>query len=432
MKTYVINLERRQDRIEVFNQKNQIGYQIFKAIDGSKIDYKILKQNWFDTDKDWIDPLLGTHLTYGEVGCFISHYLLWVQCLQLNKPILILEDDAIITDRFSYEEIEKVFEKGYNFLYLGWLEMDQSTPINETFVVPSYPYWSLSYALTPEAASILVNQTIRNKIIPVDEYLPLKMKELRPCAYTENVIITSDRSECGTDIHPTDRYKFFIDFKTHAITVGSDDNKCEKLYDSALKYNCQFLNIGKNVEWNGSDMSGPGGGQKINLLKKYIENLPDHDVILFCDGYDVFLNNTLEEIARRYLELKCKVLFAAEKFCWPDESIAKYFPQSETSYRYLNSGLFIGRVDELKKIITKEIYDIDDDQLYYQNAFLSNQFDIKLDYESHIFQCSDDNVIVKNNGLYNLKTNHFPCLYHGNGGEKDKNHFIKLYSEFDF
>jgi GR25 family glycosyltransferase involved in LPS biosynthesis len=427
MKTFVINLKRREDRIRVFNQTNDIQYEIFEAVDGSGINYNLLKQNWFDTNKDWIDPLLKTHLTHGEVGCFLSHYYLWVTCLQLNVPLLILEDDAIITDRFSFREIEEVLNKGYNFLYLGWLEMDKSLPIDETFVIPTYPYWTLAYALTPEAASVLVHQDIRNNIIPVDEYLPLKMKELRPCAYRENVIKSWDRSEGGTDIDPTDRYRFFIDFKTHALTVGSDDYRCEKLYESSKKYNFEFLNIGKDVIWNGTDMVGPGGGQKINILREYIHHLPDHDVILFCDGYDVFIANNLEEIVRRYLEFKCKVVFAAEEVCWPNKSLAKYFPKSHTPYRYLNSGLFIGRVDELKRIVKNSITDSDDDQLYYQKAYLSNQFDIQLDFESHIFQCHDKIVYFQDGKLYNPKTNCYSCIYHGNGGEDAKKHFESLY-----
>lgn len=427
MKTFVINLKRRNDRIKIFNNTNNIQYEIFEAIDGSKINHSLLVENWFDTNKNWIDPILNTHLTYGEVGCFLSHYYLWIKCLELNKPILILEDDAIIGDRFSLIEIEEVFEKGYNLLYLGWNEMEESKPIDEKFVIPSYPYWSLAYALTPEAASVLVNKEIRNNIIPVDEYLSRMMKDLRPCAYKDNVVTPYDRSEGGTDIHPTDRYKFFLDFKAHTITVGSDDYKCEKLYRSAEKYNFEFTNIGKNVIWNGGNMMGPGGGQKINLLREYISDLPEHDVVLFCDGYDVFVANNLEEIIRRYLEFKCKVLFAAEKVCWPNESIAQYFPQSHTQYRYLNSGLFIGRVDELKKIISREIQDCDDDQLYYQKAFLSNQFDIHLDYEAYIFQCSDENIMIHEGHLYNPTTLCYTCLYHGNGGERDKNHFVDLY-----
>ena len=47
-------------------------------------------------------------------------------------------------------------------------------------------------------------------------------------------------------------------------------------------------------------MEGPGGGQKLNLLRRYItnNNLPDHDVILFTDAYDVIYLRDLDTILR--------------------------------------------------------------------------------------------------------------------------------------
>ena len=35
-------------------------------------------------------------------------------------------------------------------MYLGHREMDQSEEIDDTFVKPKYPYWTVGYALTPE------------------------------------------------------------------------------------------------------------------------------------------------------------------------------------------------------------------------------------------------------------------------------------------
>ena len=430
MKTFVLNLKRRPDRLEYFNKKNKIEYERFDAIDGKNINHTWLKENWFDTNKDWIDPFNKTHLTRGEIGCFLSHYKLWLKCMELQEPIVVLEDDAILTDNFSYQEIDEVFSKGYNFLYLGWLEMKNlDQRIDDKFVIPNYPYWTLAYALTPEAASVLVTNHIRKNIIPVDEYLPLMMEYLHPCAYADNVVYPRGKGESVTDVDPLNRYDFFIDFKTYAITVGSDDSKCKKLYDSSLKNNFEFINIGKDSEWKGSDMSGPGGGQKINLLKNYIEDLEDHDVIFFADGYDVFVANSLEEIVYRYLEQKCKVLFAAESVCWPDESISNQFPETYTPYRYLNSGLLIGRVDELKRIISDSIEDYEDDQLFYQKKFLSGNYDIKLDYESYIFQCHDQNVQELDERLYNPVTNCYTCVYHGNGNSDAKEFFNKIYNK---
>lgn len=430
MKTFVINLERREDRKKWFDENNKIDYIPFKAFDGENINHDVLKKRYFDTYKDWIDPINKTHLTKGEIGCFLSHYTLWLTCLTLGEPILIFEDDAKLSDRFSFDEINQVFNDGYNFLYLGWLEMGKSKQIDNKFVVPDYPYWGLAYALTPEAAAVLVSGNIRNNIIPVDEYLPQKMRDLNPIAYKDRVVNTRGKALSITDIDPVDRYRYILDFKVHPITIGTDDSKCYRLQHSSSENGFNFLNIGKDIPWKGSDMTGPGGGQKINMLKEYIKDLPYYDVVLFVDGYDVFSTENIEEIVRRYLEFKCKVVFACEETCWPDQSIAEYFPKSETPYRYLNSGLFIGRVDEIRNILSNHINDWDDDQLYYHKEFLSGKHDIKLDYESHIFQCYDENVHKREDSLYNPRTNAFSCLYHGNGDKNAKKHFSKLFNDF--
>ena len=426
MKTFVITLASRQDRLIAFDNANwqKVKFEEFAAIDGSKLTYSSLIADGFDTNKNWIDPINKTHISQGEVGCFLSHYLLWKKCIDLNEPILILEDDAIITDEFDIEKIEKLTDE-YNFIYLGWLEMAESKPINDELVVPEYPYWTLAYVVTPESASKLLEGDIKKNIIPVDEYLPLRMKDLNPCGFKENVVTPVGRDVFPSDVDPTDRYKYFLDFKTYALTVGSDDEQCWRLYATAKDHNLKVRNVGSNVTWKGSDMSGPGGGQKINILRSYLDKLADHDVVLFMDGYDTFTVSNLEEITRRYLEFKCKVLFAAEQFLWPDESLE--FPECDTPYRYLNSGLYIGRVDELKRIFSDPVEDYEDDQLYFQKKYLSGEYDIKLDHECYVFQCTDYDVRVQDKRLYNPSTMCFPCAYHGNGAGDAKRKLDSLY-----
>ena len=180
MKTFVINLSHRKDRLDKFKQNNAdyMSFDVIKAVDGYDVSYSDLLKTGFDVDHDWIDPILNTPLTKGEVGCFLSHWKAWKQCIRANEPCLILEDDAIVTDKFSYDDLYKLKGQGYNFVYLGWKEMEKSIPIDDKFVKPVYPYWGLAYMITPEAAKILTKGHIIRNIIPVDEYLPKKIEDL--------------------------------------------------------------------------------------------------------------------------------------------------------------------------------------------------------------------------------------------------------------
>ena len=443
IKTLVISLKHRQDRRDVFKERNKnkiSSYNFVYAIDGHKITYDQLKNWGYDTRYDWIDPILRTTITKGEIGCFLSHYNLWRQCIRENRPFLILEDDAIIKN-LPYDEIHDLITQNYDFIYLGWKEMSKSKSLliggKSKFVVPVYPYWTLAYVITPQAAKILVNNDIENNIIPVDEYLALKMKDLNPIAYEENVIYPWEESKKSSNVDARNRYDYLIDFNVRAITVGTDINKCEKLFKSGNHNKFNFINLGDGIEWKGGNMCGPGGGQKVNLLRDYVKNLSDRDVVIFCDAYDVFIADDVEEVIYRYLEMKHRVIFAAERKCWPDENLSddmisrnRELNDFRTPYEYLNSGLFIGKVSELKKILSESIDDSDDDQLYYQMQYISGNYDIILDQESYILQCHEPEVYKDGSQMYNPITRAYNCIYHGNGGEDAKEVLNRLYDQF--
>ena len=317
MKTFVINLPQRADRLANFKIINDdyISYEVFNAVDGRIFDYDVLVNMGFDIDHSWIDPILKTKLTKGEVGCFLSHWKLWEKCIELDEPILVLEDDAVITDKFSYDELYRMKRKGYDFIYLGWREMSESIPIDDTFVKPVYPYWTLSYMVTPASARILLNEHAKKHIIPVDEYLPKCMEKLKVCAYKENVVTPIDRKDGGSDVLAKSRYDYFIDFNLKVVTVATDPDKAGYLFKSATKTNTQIENLGEGVKWEGGTMEGQGGGHKINLVKEYLKDKRDSDVLLFLDGYDTFLSDRTDEIISRYMEFSQDIVFSSERFC---------------------------------------------------------------------------------------------------------------------
>ena len=437
MKKFVINLPERTDRLDLFNTTNPFnGAEPFKYVfDGRQIDHDELIKLGFDTDKSWKDPILQTHLTKGEVGCFLSHWYVWQYAIESNETIIVFEDDAIISDRYNEEEINELLEV-YNFIYLGYKEMGKREEVNDTIVIPDYPYWTVSYVVTPEAARILTTEHAKKNIIPVDEYLPIGLKNCKPVAYKNNVVTPHSRSKVGSDVYASSREDFFIDFKTHHVTVGTEEWKCKKLYESARQNNIETINLGKGIVWEGGNMNKSGGGHKVNLLREYISMLPDHDVLFFSDAYDIILCTSLDEITGRYLEFKHDIIFSSERFCWPDEELATQIistnktiePYNDTPYKYLNSGMFIGKVKHIKKLLS-EIPNDSDDQLYYQKEYISKRHDIVLDLEGYIFTCHDPKVTIQQEQLYNPVTKCYSCVYHGNGGESAKEHYKTIYDK---
>ena len=431
MKTLVINLKDRSDRLTLFSKENpNLKFEVFSAVDGTKIEYAKLLEQGFDVNHDWIDPIENTPLTKGEVGCFLSHWSIWQKCIEKNEKVLVLEDDARVTNDFNLNEIDALSES-YDFLYLGWKEMKESLPIDEKLVTPVYPYWGLAYVITPTAAKILVNEVAKRSIIPVDEYLPQKIKEFKVAGYSENVVNPVSREELGSNILAKNRYDYFLDFNVHLCTVATDEEKSHKLKHSAKYFDSEVINLGKGVKWEGGDMKTQGGGHKINLVKEYLKDKSDSDIFIFLDGYDTFLFDNVDEILYRYKEWGAKAIFSSERFCFPDEGLAPALKalnnNQNTPYQYLNSGMYIGRIGRLKELFAEELQNSDDDQLYVQKQYLQNPSGIDLDVEQYIWMTHETQIEKVGKQLYNPITRCYGCAYHGNGGSYEKVRCQSLY-----
>ena len=127
--------------------------------------------------------------------------------------------------------------------------------IDDKIEKPSYPYNLTGYVIGPTTATQLLHNY--KKIIPVDEYVPSLIKKERIDAVALKVDACNQLSR---DISKSDIENNSVarNFKVHPLTVGSDRLKCIKLNTSARKFGIDIKNLGTNVEWKGTDMSGPG------------------------------------------------------------------------------------------------------------------------------------------------------------------------------
>lgn len=91
MKTYVINLPKDKERRKFQERQLQhlnIDYEIVDATSVNDIDQKTYDKH----RDDWQRPLRNV-----EVACYYSHRKLWEKSIELDQPILILEDDALLS-----------------------------------------------------------------------------------------------------------------------------------------------------------------------------------------------------------------------------------------------------------------------------------------------------------------------------------------------
>lgn len=183
---YVINLVRRSDRRErlqaTFDILN-IAVRFFDAIDGKNtVNKAYLEQLNVRLLPNYEDPYNSRPMNYGELGCFFSHYFIWQDMIKNNysNGALILEDDVRLDASFKHK-LEKVLSNrslDWDILYLGRKimrpdEENSEQTIEKFLIEPSYSHWTVGYALSLRGAQMLVNENPLQKILPVDEYLPI-------------------------------------------------------------------------------------------------------------------------------------------------------------------------------------------------------------------------------------------------------------------
>ncbi|MFP6101319.1 glycosyltransferase family 25 protein [Helicobacter pylori] len=130
---YIISLkesQRRLDTEKLVSESNEkfkgrCVFQIFDAISPKHQDFEkfiqelydaqsMLKSDWFHSD--WCRG----ELLPQEFGCYLSHYLLWKECVKTNQPVVILEDDVALESNFM-QALEDCLKSPFDFVKLfGW------------------------------------------------------------------------------------------------------------------------------------------------------------------------------------------------------------------------------------------------------------------------------------------------------------------------
>lgn len=127
MKTFVINLPSAKERLtNISKQLNNlwIKYEVFPAIYWKSLTKKEL-ENLYDNKK--AKEYLWRDLTLWEVGCALSHYLLFKKIVEENIDLaLVLEDDAIISKNIKqiYKKLNNKLEKN-DYVLLSYSIFDK-------------------------------------------------------------------------------------------------------------------------------------------------------------------------------------------------------------------------------------------------------------------------------------------------------------------
>ncbi|GAB1863997.1 Glycosyltransferase 25 family member [Camponotus japonicus] len=182
---YMINLVRRPERRRRMHRLfDELGIraEIIDAVDGRTLNESSLKKWGVIPMPEYSDPYHKRPMTMGEIGCFLSHYLIWQKVLEHGyKNVMVLEDDVRF-EPFFRQKVNYVLEElsalriEWDLIYVGRKKLVKSeSPVegSKFLLHAAYSYWTLGYILSESGARKLIGAMPLGKLVPVDEYLPI-------------------------------------------------------------------------------------------------------------------------------------------------------------------------------------------------------------------------------------------------------------------
>ena len=176
LRTIVITLARSADR-----QKHMSGefarvglpFEFFNGVDGPRGEHLRFAQY----DERRTIRFFGKAMGVGEVGCWASHFLVWQKCLELNEPVLVVEDDVKLKPGFAelVARLEPLMEEHRLIRLYGLVKRPyrKVEDLGGGFTLIRFlrgPAGTQCYALSPEGARILLAGAASWRE-PVDRYI---------------------------------------------------------------------------------------------------------------------------------------------------------------------------------------------------------------------------------------------------------------------
>jgi GR25 family glycosyltransferase involved in LPS biosynthesis len=334
------NMEREISKLErLFERK--INVEFIDAIDGNDRN-SVSKFNI--GVPNWKDPNSGKYLTNGEVGCALSHYIVWEKILEfasnnaatMNDKFLILEDDVIFLASFFTKlkdySSEVVNEPLFDMIYANRKSLDFTGEkrLSPHVRISGHSYWTCAYILTSTGAKKLVDGNYLDNLIPVDEYIPImygkglsEYSDLYPGAgslisysFTPSLLKLTDDAFINSDTFNSDPFnmklnnansKFVI---VYSISPGCSDDGLDRFLRNCEIYGIvnymfttdeEYYNIFENIDNLDNTLI-----LRIDIVKHFNAMVigPDNEIISkfnrlvgdnknkICVGYTDYKKNT--------------------------------------------------------------------------------------------------------------------------------------------
>ncbi|SBT12667.1 glycosyltransferase family 25 protein [Vibrio celticus] len=176
MKVVVINLKRsinRRRRIEASLKNIGIKFDFLEGVDSSEPNFRYSERR----NEALTRKRFGYNLVENEIACFSSHHLAWEKCLEINEPILVLEDNCDLSSDFSNHFLHfNKLSRDYDFIKLAATKPKSFKiikKIDNSLSIVRYHKRTcgiMGYIITPGAAEKFIKNA-QTFVEPVDNYM---------------------------------------------------------------------------------------------------------------------------------------------------------------------------------------------------------------------------------------------------------------------
>lgn len=187
-KIFVIRLPDTNHPTTIFHNRNSFSYYttMLESLEQYKYTYEMFPavEGWSLISDFWIKnqfQKLNKNMTHGEIGCFVSHFLLWQKAVTIDEHIIILEHDVIAVKEWEPLEITA------NIMKLN----TRNITTKKSKLCGIWHTGAYSYLITPAGAKILINFSKLHGPIPVDKIIGNKVIDW---AYSKPFFVLNKKS----------------------------------------------------------------------------------------------------------------------------------------------------------------------------------------------------------------------------------------------
>lgn len=172
---FVLSLKSSTDRRErTYRTLTEAGisFEFIDGVDGRAGEHPLLKRFCYSRFLRWH----GRPALPGEAGCYASHFLAWQTCVELGHPIVVFEDDFLLS-----EQAQQAFETAFSLAdRYDFIRLEPTTPKPGVMLWQSGPFrlrrflkvpqCATCYLITPKAAKRLIDAS-EVFFLPVDVFI---------------------------------------------------------------------------------------------------------------------------------------------------------------------------------------------------------------------------------------------------------------------